>query len=82
MATEKQIEKRIYKEIGFKEHVYPKKCCCNCGESYCHNPGAAIRGLSCRLIESMGKVALNESHFCSVVEEESVCKRWTKKGKG
>jgi hypothetical protein len=64
---DKDKQKKLEKAMGYKDHVVPKRCCGNCGHSYCHNPGANISGLSC---EIMGAVREFNDGIVGVVDGE------------
>lgn len=70
--NEEKLRKSIEKNIGFKDHQYPKKCCGRCGNSEVTNPGANIPGLACKIIRAMNR---QSGLGCgnSQVHEESIC---------
>lgn len=69
------MEKKLKRVIGYRDHVKPIKRCGNCAHSFCHNPGANVPGLSCKIVEAIGKLIDD----VRVVDEEALCKLYVKK---
>ena len=72
---DEKLEKEIRREFKFKWPPIPKKRCGNCKHSYCHNPGAYITGLSCKLMERILKKRGSEFGI-SIVDLIATCGNW------
>lgn len=69
----------------FEKYTAPKGCW-SCNHSYCHNPGAYITGLSCKLIkewlrENEKNLSQKDDngewlHYTAVVQQYDICNKY------
>ncbi len=88
METKFPSKSKWLPKIKYKKFRYPKESCGNCKHSYCHNPGANITGLSCRIIEKeLSKIERslpakdekgNSLHYTGVVFRDDICKMYVR----
>ena len=86
MITKFPNASKWFSKIKYKKFKHPSRCCGRCKNSYCHNPGANVTGLTCRIIEEeLGKIESNlpckdksgiTLLYSAAVGREDICNRF------